>query len=225
MDVTAIVCYMDKAVTGKVAEFFGKYPLKKYAKGQILIHGGDEPEHIYYLLSGRVRQYDISYRGDEIALNIFQPPAFFPMSWAVNRAPNRYFFETLTDVELHQAPPDQVVDFIKSESDVMFDLLRRVYNGTDGMLLRLAHLMRGDAKSHLMLELMIEQHRFGEARRDGTYFIPVNENDLATRTGLSRETVSRQMHKLKAAGLVELSRGGVVLKDIKSLKKQVTTSL
>ena len=71
--------FMDPEVAKKVEDFFGSYRPRRYAKGQILIHAQDNPESIFYLLSGRVKEYDISYRGDEIVLNVFSPPAFFPM--------------------------------------------------------------------------------------------------------------------------------------------------
>ena len=62
-------------VADKVQKHFSQYRFRKYPKGQILIHSGDEPEHIYYLVSGKVRQYDVSYRGDEIPGGVQSYPA------------------------------------------------------------------------------------------------------------------------------------------------------
>jgi CRP-like cAMP-binding protein len=216
---------MDNSVAQKVEAFFGQYRPRTYRKGQILIHAGDEPEHIYNIVSGQVRQYDISYRGDEVVVNVFKAPAFFPMSWALNRTPNVYFFEAATDVELRLAPPDETVEFLRQNPDVLLDLLSRVYKGTDGLLRRMAHLMGGSAKSRLLFELIIGVKRFGEQGRDGAWFVAMHESDLATLAGMSRETVSREMRKLKESGLVKVTHQGVTIDNLAVLEAELGSGL
>lgn len=212
---------MKEEIKDKINKFFGDYPLKKVSKNQILVYAGENPEAINYLISGKVRQYDISAKGDEIVVNIFKPPAFFPMSWAINRGQNDYFFETLTDVEMRSAPPDAAVKFLLENPDVMLNLLSRLYSGIDGLTRRMAHLMGGSAKSRLLFEIITEVDRFGEKVSDKVYKVSVNESALATRTGMSRETVSRQMSSLKEQKLVEISRGGLLINNYDQLKKEL----
>jgi CRP-like cAMP-binding protein len=207
---------MDPAVAKKIEDFFGGYKSRHYAKGQVLIHAQDNPEAIFHLLEGRVKKYDISYRGDEVVLNVFSPPAFFPMSYAINRSPNEYFYEAETDVRLQMAPPDDVVAFVKANPDVLYDLMARVYRGTDGMLRRMAHLMASGAKSRVMYELLIEGRRFGVPRGEATA-VNLSESDLGARSGLARETVSREMQKLKKAGLLELEGREIIIRDLARL--------
>lgn len=216
---------MKTDIAKKVEQFFGRYPLRTFSKGQILIYAGDDPQAIQYLVNGRVQQYDISYRGDEVVVNIYQPPAFFPMSWAINRMPNKYFFQTLTDVELRQAPPEDVLDFLKSNPDVMLDLTSRLYSGMDGLIRRMAHLMGGSANSRLLYELLIECKRFGTPEKDGSYRLDVNEGELANRTGMSRETVSRQIKSLKEQKLITVSRKGLVLRDVAAIERKLGSNL
>lgn len=187
---------MESVVSSKIEAFFENHRLRKYTKGQVLILNGDSTDYVYHLLSGRVKQYDVSYRGDEITLNVFQPPAFFPMSLAINHVPNPYTYEAETDVELRQAPADEVVTFLKENPDVLFDLLSRVYRGADGLLARMSHLMASSARGRLMFEILLSCRRYGEPQDDGSCVLVMNEKELAARAGLSRETVSREMHKL-----------------------------
>jgi CRP/FNR family transcriptional regulator len=209
---------MDPSVSSKIEEFFDQYRLRKYAKGQVLILNGDETDYVYHLISGKVKQYDVSYRGDEIILNIFKPPAFFPMSLAINKLPNPYIYEAETDIEIRQAPAEEVVAFLKENPDVAFDLLSRVYRGLDGLIGRMAHLMSGSAKSRLLYELVIEARRFGEDRSDGSRVIKLNEKDLGARAGMSRETVNREIRKLKTAGLLTIGKNDIVINDMAALE-------
>lgn len=212
------------SVAEAVEAFFSAYRVRRYTKGQVLILNGDQTEHVYNIVSGRVKQYDVTYRGDEIILNTFKPPAFFPMSLAMNKTPNPYTYEAETDIEVRQAPASDVVQFLHDNPAVTYDLLSRVYRGTDGLLNRMAHLMASSAKGRLMFELLIACRRFGKAEGAG-YKLVMNETDLGARAGLSRETVSREMRKLEKEGFVEVKSGTVTIKDLAAFEKKLGTVL
>jgi len=202
-------------------KFFDAYLKRKYSKGQILIFSGDRTKYVYYLVSGRVKQYDVTYRGEEVILNVFKPRAFFPMSLAINSEESLYIFEAETDIEVRQAPIADVMLFLNTHPDVVFDLLRRVYKGVDGLLGRMARLMASSAKARLMYEIVIACRRFGELSKDGSCTVSLNESDLATRAGLTRETVSREMRKLKRNNLVDVQPGKVIVLDLKTLEAKL----
>src|SRR4051812_32598848 len=153
--------------TQKIADFFNNYPLHTFRKRQLLIRAEETPAGVFYITEGRVSQYDITPGGNEVVVNVFKPGAFFPMSTAINRAPNHYFFEASTVVTARQAPLDDAVTFLHDNPDVAFDLLARVYRGVDGVLRRMAHLMGGNAHTRLIFELLNAANRFGEAQADG----------------------------------------------------------
>lgn len=193
-------------MSDKIEQFFSQYSLRKYPKGQILILNGSPATHIFHLESGIVKQYDISYRGDEVILNLFKPPAFFPMSLAINGGESLYTYEAKTALELRQAPLEDAVQFLKNNPDVLFDLLSRVYSGVDGLLARVTHLMSSSARERLLFELLIECHRFGEKQPDESYKLNISEKELGARAGLSRETISREMSKLSRDGVVIIEK-------------------
>jgi len=205
----------------KIKEYFSRYPLRKYPKGQILIFSGEDTNKIYYLVEGKVKVYDISYRGDELILNIFKNGAFFPMSLAINKNQNNYFYKTETETTVRAAPAEEVIGFVKDNPDVLFDLTSRLYRGVDALLEKLVHLMSGTASERLMFEILTEARRFGEDGTNKTVLLRLTELDLANRCGLSRETVSREIHKLKKSGLVRLSKDGIVIEDISDLQARL----
>lgn len=216
---------MNDAILDSINNFFSSYPVRRIKKGQIIIYAGDAPAGVYHIQSGKVRQYDINYRGDEIVVNVFKSPAFFPMSWAINRGENRYFFEAMTDVELQLAPADEVVDFLKAEPEIMYNLLSRLYSGVDGLQRRMAHLMGGSARSRILFELIVECSRFGAPQHDGSYVLSVNESELAKSSGLSRETANRELSKLKTRDLIVHQGKNLVVKDIKELQEALGNDL
>ena len=214
-----------KNVTTKVAAFFADYKMKQYEDGQILVQANDVPPGIFYLVSGNVRQYDISDNGDEVVVNVFKPGAFFPMSWAINGAPNQYFFQASSGVQAIVAPGQDVVEFLRANPDAMYDLLSRLYSGVDGVLRRMAHLMGGSARSRLLFELITECQRFATRSENGSYALQVHEDELARRAGLSRETVNRELGKLKTANLLTVSHKDLVVMSLERLKAELGEGL
>lgn len=205
---------MDKMLDNKLNNFFQIYNLKKYKKGQSVIWAGEEPPGIIFLETGNVGQYDIAESGQKIMLNIFKPGSFFPMSWAINKNENLYFFEALTDLECRIAPVAEVVELLKTNSDITIDLLSRVYRGTDGLLKRIAELMVGTARTRLTLELLISANRFGKINDDGSVRINTKTTELAQRTGLARETISRELKKLEQEKIISHIKSQIIIKDL-----------
>ena len=216
---------MDSAVTQKTHDFFSPYPIKKYDDKEIIIYAGDDPRGVYFLLSGQVKQYDISSRGAEVVVNMFKPPAFFPMTWAINKTPNTYFFASHNSTTLKVAPAQDALNFIQANNDVLYDLLRRIFLGAEGVQRRMVHMMSGTAKTRVLFELILCCQRFGEVKPDGSCKILLYETELACRVGISRETTSRELNKLKQAGLLNMTRKYIFIKDLSNLEKELLKDL
>lgn len=209
----------------KVAAFFEPYPHRHVQAGEIITQAGDEPEGIYYLEQGQVRVYDIAPNGSEVVVNVFKSHAFFPMSWAVTQLPNRYFYEASMACDMRLAPARDVLAFVNENPDILFDLLRRVYTGVEGMQRRMAHLMGGTARSRLVFELVVECQRFGRRQDDQSYRLAIHEEELAHRSGMSRETVNRELSKLKAEGFVGMLRHDLIVRNLAGLQQLLGESL
>ncbi len=202
---------MNSDVRKKVEAFFEGRPERRFAKGDMVAFAHEDHSAVLYLREGVVEQYDITPEGNKVTVNMFKPPAFFPMSWALNGTRNTYFFSALTDIRAAEASPEETKKFLEENADVAVDLLSRVYKGTDGLLRRLVLASSGLASTRLIFELIIEAYRFGTPQKDGRVLVKVQRGSLAARAGLARETVSRELHRLEAAGLAELVRGGVLV--------------
>ncbi len=187
------------------------------------MRAGDDPPGIFYLKSGRVKEYIISKAGEEVVVNIFKPGAYFPMSWAINKTQNNYFFESIEDLTLIKAPTSDVLEFIKSDVDVLYNLLSRVYVGTDGLLTRMTYLMSGSAHERIIGELVILAKRFSMADSE-KITVKISEKDLASQCGMTRETVSRELKKLKSDGVIVLGKKEIIIVDMKRLESEIASN-
>jgi CRP/FNR family transcriptional regulator len=210
---------MGQKVITKLETFFKQFTRKTYKRGELLIHAEEAPAGVFYLKRGIVREYAISTKGDEVTVNAFKPLSFFPMSWAINSTPNEFYFDAVTNVVVFLAPKERTIDFVLENPDVAYDLLGRVYKGTDGLLMRMRYLMAETAYARLVTELIILSKRFGNHAISPQ--IVILEKELASQTGMTRETVSRTMRTLKQKGLITFDSGVITIADLPTLEKEL----
>lgn len=199
---------MEEHIRSKIARFFYKYPQVHLEAGDTLIHAEYQPTHVYFLITGQVKQSDISKKGTELVLNVFHNPSFFPVTWALNRSHNIYAYTAVTAIDAHKAPIEDVLEWLKSEQDVMLDLLMRLQSGLEGVMRRLAYAMSGTAQEKLLLEIITSGERFGTKQGDG-FSLEMSINELAARCGVARETASRELSILRQDNLLS-TRSGIM---------------
>lgn len=196
---------MDSQIKEKLDKFFSNYRRQKYKKGEVLIKAGQDPDAVFYLTDGVIRRYAISSQGEELNLNLFRPISFFPMSWTLNDSPNKHYYEALSTASATKAPKKDVLKFLEENPDVVLDLMKRVYKGMEGLWDRMENLMAGNAENRLITEFIILAKRFGQkdSKSQITVDLKLTEKDLASESGITRETVSRVIHKLEQKNLIE----------------------
>jgi CRP-like cAMP-binding protein len=208
---------MKPATLRIIDEFFGQYHLKRYKKGHIFTLPGEMTEYAYLLIEGKMKVYDVSYRGDEIIINSFKAPAFFPLSIIINPAPARYIYEADSNIVIRRAPIKETREFLRATPDVVYSLLSRLYYDSDDIIERMILAITGNAKSRLVHALVIECRKFGDMKHDGSCHLAISEKELAAKAGMSRETVSREARSLKAAQLLEVHRNHLVVPNVSEL--------
>lgn len=212
---------MENNVPQIVKEFFEQFPSRTWGAGHILVHAGDNPEGVYYIEKGAVRQYAVSEKGDEVILTSFKPGAFFPMSWALARVQNKYFFETSEESTIRFATVEQAVELLHKNPEVTLDLLSRMYSGVDAILSRMTHLLSGTAYERIVNELILQTRRLTKSADVTDVVLPLKEYELGMFCGLTKETVSREFKKLKAKQLVSVNSNGIVVHDLKALSAEL----
>ena len=206
--------------------FFDSYLERKFSKGQILVFPNEPNKNVYYLSEGRIKKYSVNYRGDEIIMTIFRAGSFLPIAQAVNQKMiNRFYYAADTDIKVRVAPAKEVSDMLLKNPENMMALLHRVNRGLDEFLGRAVSLMASSALSRVAYEIYIETRRFGSLEDNGHYHIDVTERNIAARTGLTRETVNREIRKLKDIDAVAVERRGIIIKNLPLLETKLYKEL
>jgi CRP-like cAMP-binding protein len=212
-------------VREKITNFLKDFKEQKYNKKEIIIKPDDEPEVVYCILEGAVRMYAVSANGEELVINTFKPFAYFPMGWVLNDIVPRHYYEAMDPVVLKKVSKTAFLEFIQANPEVLMELTKRIYYGLEGYFTRMEYLMSGNASARLITELLILGKRFGVTGNNETVVsLKLTEKDLAALTGITRETVSRELNKLKIKGLVSLNKNILTVSDMGLLERELSPS-
>ena len=214
---------MSKQKLKRFDEFYKQFAIRDYKKGEMLIRADDDPQGIFCLIKGYVRQYTISKAGTELTLHILKPISYFPMVWAINGTPNVYNYEALTPVQVGRAPREQVVNFIKDKPKVIFELMSELLADYAETLIRMEHLVFSDAHRRVISVLLYIAKHFGETRDKGVIVHHrFTQQDIATLVGVARETASNEMVKLEKKGLIKYIDRSILFENIKGLELELS---
>lgn len=212
---------MKGTITDQMARTLTSYPHRRYPKGQIVLFADEVPDYVYFIAEGRVREYYVSYRGEEVVVDVIKAPGLFPLSWGLNLTPNQYFYKTETPANVYLIPAHDLLSFMWENPGFAIDILSKTYRAIDAMLGRMVQLMSGTAKSRVMYELVMESKRFSKVLPNRSRVLSVNESDIAARSGLTRETVCREVRKLRESHTVDIRNNVIVVNNLSALERRL----
>lgn len=209
---------LSSTVSASVTDFFSKGKSFSHPAKTVLIHAGSSPSGVFFLQSGVVKQTIVTDTGAEAALNLFRPGAFFPLTWGLNKIPNRHTFIAVTPVTGFTRSAKDVALFLKQNPPVLFDLTTRLISGLDALLTKTELLMVETATGRLVQTLLKLSDRFQlDSSTETTINLKLTHQALADLTGLSRETVTRELNRLSDQKLLSIRHGFISL-DVEKLQ-------
>ena len=211
---------MNGDIEKKLETFFSKFKTLRYKKGEAILRPEDPISGINFLREGFIRQYVISKDGNELTIHIFRPNSLFPMMLVIADAESHYFFEAINSVRILRAPVDKTLEFIKSDSELLFYLAHSFASGLNGIVERMEHLMFEDAYRRVATVLLYLAKSYGEKEKKGIVIkLPLVHKDIAGWVNLTRETTSRQLEKLTKQNIIEHRSHVIIINKIKALER------
>src|SRR5665213_301706 len=187
--------------------YYSKYPVRVIKKGRPLFYQGEIPRTAYFVKSGVVKFYNITSNGEEKIVGYEGTDGLMPNEWIFSKSPVAlYYYDTFTDCELYSIPRAELIEIINSDKQVAVSLLNRyisMYIGSTMHLHALEQLKAHEKLLHILQYLVLrfgtevdsKRHRIG---------LRLTHQDIANLVGLTRETVSTEISKLRKDGILEI---------------------
>lgn len=187
--------------------------------GEQLMWEGDEAVLVANVIDGVLKLASHSADGGEQILGLAYPSDFLGRPFG-ETAP--YGVEALTEAQICVFERKDFDRFARDHPRLEHKLLERTLTELDRSrrwMMLLGRMNAGQKVASFLLELT---DRVGKAGAGGETFVtlPLSRQQMADVLGLTIETVSRQLSRLRSAGLIDTpSRREIVLRDRRELEE------
>lgn len=216
----------DSIYEKKVAELFGGGRERKYPKNQLIHYQGDPISQTYMVKSGFAKAYTILDSGDTRTILLLSRGDIFPlafsetMDWSSFKI--RYFYQSLTEIELMITPSDSLERKLREDPDAMNVYMSYLAASNEAVLSQLEVMKNKKAidKVALLLPYLVEKS--GKQVRPDVYELQLklSHQEIADLSGVTRETTTTLIKQLEKDKIIDQRRGNWQI-NLRNLEKYV----
>ena len=198
-----------------IAKLLPTQSTKRTAKKRsILIYQGEIPRQAYVVLSGILKVYRLSNSGEEQIVGFRTKGDIFPETWIFGKTSGAlYYYEVLENAEVLTVEKSVLLDLANTNPDInrhLFDYLASNYTG---LLMQITALEQSRASEKLLLMMYYLMFRYGVSVKNGAYEVQLHltHTILGNLMGLTRETVTMELGRLKRKKIVSYDSKGLTI--------------
>ena len=198
---------------------------RRFDENEVLVDFDDVSTDVYFLIAGEVRILNRTQSGKEVILGEMRGGAFFGELAAIDEVARSANVTALTRGEVCVVPAAVFRQMVFASEAIGDRLLRLLAKRVRELNTRLMEHALLDLRHRLYSELLrLSTPRAGH---DGERVVtpPPYHHVLAARIGCRREQVTREFTVMASDGLVERTRGALVLKRPDLLEARVAEAL
>jgi CRP-like cAMP-binding protein len=184
---------------------------RRFDEGELVVDFEDESSDVYFIIAGEVRILIRTISGKEIILGESRAGQFFGEMTAIDGAKRSANVTALTNSELCIMPAGVFRDALFSSQTVCERILRLLTGRIRELNARLTEHSIFDLKHRLYAELLRMAHPRAGKPGERAVTPPPFHHVLAARIGCRREQVTRELSAMTHDGLIEKTRGALIL--------------
>jgi CRP/FNR family transcriptional regulator len=181
---------------------------RTFKKHSILLYQGEAPRLAYMLTSGAIKAYTINSAGEEQIVTFHTGDDIFPGPWIFGKASvTLYYYEALTDCEVLLVERDQLLKLLADKPELATEVMDYYASNYTALLMRVTALEQSRARDKIMFTLYYLLFRYGKPSTAGKFTLDfaLTHSVIASLVGLTRETTTTELSKLKHQKVLEYS--------------------
>lgn len=181
------------------------YKIVNYKKGDTIYGPGQHPRYVYFVKTGEIRMFTVSYDGKEFTQGVFKSKQYFGEPALLLQRPYLAYTIALKDTELILVDLLQFQQMIEENKEFSMNLIRTLSDRLfyKSMMLEELANEQADHRLRTLIDYLCSDLQQGET-------LHITRQALADRSGLRVETVIRTLKKMADDGTVKLIRGKIV---------------
>jgi len=194
---------------------------RKYSRNSWIVELHDTGDDVFFIISGTVRVKIPESAGREVLFQDLHAGSYFGEMDAIDGKPRAIGVMAVTDVTIARMPRAVFRTAICRHPDAADQVLVRLTGIIRALTNRVREFTTLDVKHRVYAELLRLSHPKPGAKDVAVISPPPVQSAIAARISTRRETVAREMKALERAGLIERTRGALILKDTRQLQCMV----
>ena len=197
-------------------------------KGQVLGNIWDNLG-LAYVESGYIKRYLITREGSQSILVIYGPGYIFPFTPVFRRlfdfelydGDQFFYYEAMSNAVIRSIRMDTLEEYAGEHPQIYKDLFYVAGTRLNLVIADSDTLSQGNSYRKLAHQLVYFATHFGQPSGDGIkILVPLTIQDLASVLKVTRETISRNLSRMKQKGLVKTDNNAIVV-DLEKLQKEI----
>lgn len=192
-------------ISEKFDQLLNESRMISFKSGEPILYQGEVPRSAYYIVEGQIKVFDIGLNGDEKIVTFSSAGEFIPPAWVFNKSPvSLYYYDAFTDCKVRIMSRQRIRETIDSDEFIARTLFDRYMGLYTGMVQHINALAQSKGVDKILYILQLLAMRFGRSlnHEDVLIAIRLTHQDIASMAGLTRETTSVELHKLKKSGVI-----------------------
>jgi len=193
--------------------------VRAYEKGALLFSEGDESDHLFTIVSGRVKVFKSTPRGTDVILEIFGPGDPVGAVAVYESRPYPASAMALEPASCVLIPRKTFFEMLETHPTLVRGLLIGLNHRLVELTTRLSELSGGRVESRLARFFLKLATDMGQPRPEGTFIaLTLSRQELADMIGTTIETSIRIMSRWSKQDLVRTEKDGFIVVDRHALE-------
>lgn len=187
---------------------------RHFQKNAILLCQGETPQRVYLVQSGCVKVYRAGPHGDEQIAGFKTAGDIFPECWVFGHSSNTmYYYQAIEDSDVLTLSREQFLDILKDHPELTERYLKYMVKSYTGLMIHMSALGQSYAVDKILMMLYYVMVRHSTEKEPDEFhpLMKLRHTTLASMTGLTRETVTTEMGRLKRQGIVNYDTNSLVI--------------
>jgi CRP/FNR family cyclic AMP-dependent transcriptional regulator len=193
-----------------------------YPARALIVSEDETDDDVFFILSGRARAATFTDSGKEVFLSELQPGESFGIFAAIDGQPRSTNVIAVDDARIARMSAENFNRVLYGHSGVTRAFILYLVERIRDLSTRMTAVTTRNAEQRLVAELL----RLAEPEKPGNDTARIEslptQQDFATLLFSQRETIGRDMSKLKDAGLIEREGRSLLIKSVSRLKARLS---
>ncbi len=211
------MAFLDELAPEDGEAFLALASPRRFARGVVLFHAGDEAGRVMVVRSGRVKISSLTPGGQEVVLGVRGPRELLGELSAVDGGERSATVTALDAVEVVSVSGQAFTDLLARRPAIALVLLRLItarLRDADRQRLEYAAYDVFGRVARRLLDLAEPAAPSGSTQE-----VSLSHEELAAWTASSREAVSKALSAMRALGWIETRRRAIVIADLEALRR------